>query len=148
MLIHSISYDFPLPPTNFKLLLFADEVAINYKIKHPIDAEVILKPAYLDKVTKWGRKWKFKFSTTKSSAVSFTRSYEVWTRKRPFIIPQWPPHPNVSEILRIYARHHAHLERPCTQGVNECVNIKNAFSIIYKSFFALSLRSLSSLFKV
>jgi hypothetical protein len=76
MLLHSISYDFPLPPTNFKLLLFADDVAINSKIKHPIDAEVILKPAYLDKVTKWGRKWKFKFSTTKSSAVSFTRSYE------------------------------------------------------------------------
>jgi hypothetical protein len=61
-------YDFPLPPINSKLLLFADDVTIYSKVKRPIDAEVILQP-HLDKVAKWGRKWKFKFSAAKSSAV-------------------------------------------------------------------------------
>jgi hypothetical protein len=72
LLFNIMLYDFPLPPINSKLLLFADDVTIYSKVKRPIEA--ILQP-YLDKVANWGRKWKFKFSAAKSSAVSFNRSY-------------------------------------------------------------------------
>jgi hypothetical protein len=66
--------DFP-PPPDVKHLLFADDVTIYTETKLPADAEVILQP-YIDRVVKWGRKWKFKFSAPKPSAVSFTRLYK------------------------------------------------------------------------
>ena len=82
----------------------------SFKVKRPIDAEVILQP-YLDKVAKWGRKFQFKFSAAKSSAVSFTRSYKP--RDDPFI-HQCPPHPKriESEISRTNARLKTYMERP------------------------------------
>ena len=61
-----------MPPTNVNRLLFSDDITLYAQVKHPMDAEPILKP-YIDKVVKWGRKWKFKFSAPKSSAVLFTR---------------------------------------------------------------------------
>lgn len=75
-------------------------VSIYSKVKRPIDAEVILQP-YLDKVAKWGRKWKFKFSAAKSSAASFTRSY------KPGDDPRFK-----SEISRSNARLKTYMERP------------------------------------
>ena len=58
LLFNIMLYDFPLPPIYSKLLLFADDVTIYSKVKRPIRAEVTLQP-YLDKVAKWGKKWKF-----------------------------------------------------------------------------------------
>ena len=58
-----------------KLQLYADDVNLFTTVNRPIDAEIILQP-YVDKVAKWGRKWKFKFSASKSSSVVFTRAYK------------------------------------------------------------------------
>jgi hypothetical protein len=74
LLFNLMLSDFP-PPPDVKHLLFADDVTIYTETKLPADAEVILQP-YIDRVVKWGRKWKFKFSAPKPSAVSFTRLYK------------------------------------------------------------------------
>jgi hypothetical protein len=68
-------YDFPSLPPNVSRLLFTDDVTLYSLVKHPIDAKPIFQP-YIDKVINWGRNWKFTFSATKSSAVSFTRLYK------------------------------------------------------------------------
>ena len=44
-------------------------------VKRPSDAEVTLQPA-LDKVRRWGRKWKFRFAPDKNAMVVFTRVYK------------------------------------------------------------------------
>jgi hypothetical protein len=40
-----------------------------------MDAKVTLQPA-LDKVRRWGRKWKFRFAPDKNAMVVFTRAYK------------------------------------------------------------------------
>ena len=60
LLFNIMLYDFPAPPTNTNRFLFANDVTIYAQAKRPNDSEPILQP-YIEKVWKWGRKWKFKF---------------------------------------------------------------------------------------
>jgi hypothetical protein len=131
LLFNIMLYDFPLPPINSKLLLFADDVTIYSKVKRPIDAEAILQP-YLDKVAKWGRKWKFKFSAAKSSAVSFTRSYKHGDD--PLLFINGHRIPNVSKVKFLGLTFDSKLiwKDHIAQVVNKCIKNKHAFSIICK----------------
>jgi ribonuclease HI len=146
LLFNIMLFDFPLPSINSKLLLFADDVTIYSKVKRPIDAEVTLQP-YLDKVAKWGKKWKLKFSAAKSSAVSFTRSYKPGDDPLLFINGRRIPNVSKVKFLGLTLDSKLLWKDHIAQVVNKCIKIKNAFSIICKASYAPSLRSLSSLFK-
>ncbi|EFX62349.1 hypothetical protein DAPPUDRAFT_270569 [Daphnia pulex] len=65
--------DFPPSTPETKISLYADDVLLYSIVKHPADAEVTLQPA-LDRVRRWGRKWKF--APDKSAMVVFTRAYK------------------------------------------------------------------------
>ncbi len=75
LLVNVMLMDFPAPPFSIKNLLYADDVTFYVQVATPCDAEHILQP-FIDKVYRWGRKWKFKFSPTKSTAMVFTRSHK------------------------------------------------------------------------
>ena len=73
ILFNLILYDFPTSPQDINVLLYADDVNFFTTVHRPIDAGIILQP-YVDKVAKWGRKWKFKFSASNSSPSTFQRT--------------------------------------------------------------------------
>ena len=73
LLFNVMLYDFPSFPSLIKKLLFADDITIYAAVKIPIQAESILQPC-LEKISLWGRRWKFRFSGEKSVAMVFTRA--------------------------------------------------------------------------
>lgn len=66
-------YDFPSFPPRIKKLLFTDDITIYARVKKFMQAEIILQPC-LEKIRLWGRKWKFRFSGEKSTAMVSTRA--------------------------------------------------------------------------
>jgi hypothetical protein len=67
-----------IPTQVTKIFFYADDVLLYSMVKHPADAEVTLQPA-LDKVRRWGRKWKFRFAPDKNAMVVFTRAQNLGT---------------------------------------------------------------------
>jgi hypothetical protein len=129
-------HDFPSPPANTNRLLFADDVTIYAQAKRPIDSEPILQP-YIDKVSKWGRKWKFKFSASKSAVISFTRQYKSGDNPLLFLdghrIPNTPKIKFLGLILdsKLLWKDHTQIV------ANKYTRLKNAFSIITKTVSAI-----------
>ena len=78
ILFNIMLIDFPSSTPVTKILLYADDVLLYSMVKHPTDAEVTLQPA-LDKVRRWGRKWKFRFAPDKNAMVVFTRAQNLGT---------------------------------------------------------------------
>ena len=127
--------DFPTPSPQIKLKLYADDVTVYSRVERPIDAEIVLQP-YINKVVKWGRKWKFKFSASKSTTVSFTRSYKPGDDPLLFLNGMRIPNASKFKFLGVildakllWKDHIAHV-------VNKCIRLKNAFSIIAKASYA------------
>ncbi|KAI9553778.1 hypothetical protein GHT06_019042 [Daphnia sinensis] len=52
--------------------LFADDVEFHISASDGEEAERLLTP-YMEKIQRWSRKWRIKFSATKSSLINFTR---------------------------------------------------------------------------
>jgi hypothetical protein len=134
------------PPPDVKHLLFADNVTIYTETKLPADAEVILQP-YIDRVVKWGRKWKFKFSAPKSSAVSFTRLYKPGDDPLLFLSGQRIPNASKAKFLGIIFDAKLLWKEHIQMIINKCIRIKNVFSIIAKASYAPSHKSLCTLYK-
>ena len=138
--------DFPSPPPDITLQLYADDVNAYAQVKKPIDAEPVLQP-YIEKVARWGRKWKLKFSAPKSTLVSFTRSYKPGDDPLLFLNGHRILNASKFKFLgvvfdaKLLWRDHSSLI------VNKCIRIKNAFSIIAKASFAPPIHSLFTLFK-
>jgi hypothetical protein len=146
ILFNLMLYDFPTPPQDINLQLYADDVNFYTTVKRPIDAEITLQP-YVDKVAKWGRKWKFKFSASKSSSVVFTRAYKPGEDPLFFLNGQRIPNAKKVKFLGLTMDAKLLWKDHIAAVVNNCVKIKNAFSIISKSSYAPSLKSLATLFK-
>jgi ribonuclease HI len=146
LLFNIMLFDFLMPPTNVNRLLFAYDITLYAQVKHPMDAEPILQP-YIDKVVKWGRKWKFKFSAPKSSAVSFTRLYKPGNDPLLFLRGQRIPNAAKAKFLGIIFDAKLLWKDHIEMLVNKCTRIKNAFSIIAKASYALSHKNLCVLFK-
>ena len=115
--------DFPTPPPQIKLKLYADDVTVYSRVERPIDAEIVLQP-YINKVVKWGRKWKFKFSASKSTTVSFTRSYKPGDDPLLFLNGMRIPNASKFKFLGVildakllWKDHIAHV-------VNKCIRLK------------------------
>ena len=146
LLFNIMLFDFLMPPTNVNRLLFAYDITLYAQVKHPMDAEPILQP-YIDKVVKWGRKWKFKFSAPKSSAVSFTRLYKPGNDPLLFLRGQRIPNAAKAKFLGIIFDAKLLWKDHIEMLINKCTRIKNAFSIIAKASYALSHKNLCVLFK-
>ncbi|KZS19750.1 Uncharacterized protein APZ42_013723 [Daphnia magna] len=146
LLFNIMLHDFPLPPPTINLLLYADDVTIYAPVKHPIDAEIILQP-YIEKVTKWGRKWKFKFSASKSTTVTFTQSYKPGDDPLIFLNGNRIPTATKFKFLVVFLDSILLWKHHISHVINNCVRLKNVFSIITKSTYAPPIRSLCQLFK-
>ena len=44
LLLNIMLYDFPIPPSLIKKLLYVDDITIYVSVKNPLDAETILQP--------------------------------------------------------------------------------------------------------
>jgi hypothetical protein len=139
-------YNFPTPPHDINLQLYADDVNFFTTVNLSTDAKIILQP-YVDKVAKWGCKWKLKFSASKSSSVVFTRAYKHGDDPLLFLKGQRIPNAKKVKFLGITMDVKLLWKDHIAAVINNCVKIKNAFSIISKSSYVLSLKSLSTLFK-
>jgi ribonuclease HI len=146
LLFNLMLIDFPTPPPPIQLLLYADDVNIYTRVKQPIDAETVLQP-YIDKVAKWGRKWKFKFSASKSTTVSFTRSYKPGDDPLLFLNGHRIPNASKFKFLGVILDAKLLWKDHIAYIVNKCIRLKNAFSIIAKATHAPSIKSLCILFK-
>lgn len=129
----------PVAPNNVNHLLLADDVTIYATIKRPIDSVPILQP-FIEKVSRWGRKWKFKFSASKSSTVSLIRLYKPRDDPLLFLsghrIPKAPKIKFLGLILDAKLLWKTNLQ---------C--LKNVLSIISKATYAPNIKSLCILFK-
>lgn len=64
--------DFPVLSEPGETLLFADDIECHTHAENGREAESKLTP-YLDKVSAWSKKWRFRFSAPKSCLINFTR---------------------------------------------------------------------------
>ncbi len=64
--------DFPILSNPGQTLLFSDDVEFHVHAEDGRDAETKLTP-YLNRISKWSRKWRIKFSAAKSVLINFTR---------------------------------------------------------------------------
>ena len=139
ILFNLMLHNFPTPPQDIILQLYADDVNFYTTVKRSIDAETILQP-YVDKVAKWGRKWKFKFSASKSSSAVFTRAYIPGEDPLLFLNGQRIPNAKKVKFLGIIMDTKLLWKIHIAIVINNCVKIKNAFSIISKSSYTPSLK--------
>lgn len=138
--------DFPTPPPNAKLMLYADDVTVYTQVNRPIDAEASLGP-YLAKIHRWGVKWKMKFSAEKSAALIFTRSYKPGDD--PILFLQGRRIPVVKEFKFLGVKFDTKLSwKPHITAVCSALNrLKNLFTIITNINFGPSTKTLALLFK-
>jgi hypothetical protein len=64
--------DFPILGNPGQTLLFSDDVEFYVHAEDGRDAETKLT-VYLNKISKWSKKWRIKFSAAKSVLINFTR---------------------------------------------------------------------------
>jgi ribonuclease HI len=146
LLFNVMLYDFPAPPPVVTRLLFADDVTLYAKADRPIDSEPILQP-YINKVSKWGRKWKFRFSASKSAVVSFTRQYKPGDDPLLFLDGHRIPNSSKIKFLGLILDSKLLWKSHTQMVADKCIRLKNAFSIITKATYAPSFKSLCTLFK-
>jgi hypothetical protein len=127
--------DFPSPPLDITLQLYADDFNVYTQVKKPIDAEPVLQP-YIEKVARWGRKWKLKFSAPKSTSVSFTRSYKPGDDPLVFLNGHRIPNASKFKFLGVVFDAKLLWRDHISLIVNKCIRIKNVFSIIAKATYA------------
>jgi hypothetical protein len=138
--------DFPSPPPDITLELYADDVNVYTQVKKTLDAEPVLQP-YIEKVARWGRKWKLKFSGPKSTSVSFTRSYKPSDDPLLFLNGHRIPNASKFKLLAVVFDAKLLWRDYISLIVDKCIRIKNAFSIIKKASYTPPIHSLCTLFK-
>ena len=138
--------DFPTPPFSIKNLLFADDVAFYVQVLHPIDAEPLLQP-FIDKVYRWGRKWKFKFSADKSSGIVFTRQYKPGEDPRLFLNGHPIRIKKKVKFLGLLFDSKLLWKDHIEMVVNYCIRLKSLFSTLATARPGPSMQTLLLLFK-
>jgi ribonuclease HI len=146
LLFNIMLYDFPSFPSLVNKLLFADDITIYTRVKKPIQAESVLQPC-LEKISLWGRRWKFRFSGEKSAAMVFTRAHHPGDDPLLFIAGQrlrTVPHFTLLGVTFDYKmRWHRHI----ASVTASCSRLKNLFSIIAKTRYGPSTKTLILLYK-
>jgi hypothetical protein len=138
--------DFPTPPTPVESRLYADDVTIYAETKLPEDAEVTIQPA-LNKIYRWGRKWKLKFAPDKSTVVVFNRSYKPGADPLLFINGHRIPSHETHKFLGLWFDQKMLWKTHIDYVRSHCLILKNLFSIIANAKLGPSIKTLVLLFK-
>jgi hypothetical protein len=101
-------------------------------VKRPSDDEVTLQPA-LDKVRRWGRKWKFRFAPDKNAMVVFTRAYKPGNDPLLYLNGHRIPSQSTFKFLGFWFDFKLLWKSHIDHVTNRCLNLKKLFSILTKS---------------
>ena len=138
--------DLPIIKEPGETLLFADDIECHILAENGRDAEVKLTP-YLDEVTAWAKKWRFKFSAPKSSLINFTRQKKK--QINPLLFISGSKIPEVKEIkhLGVYFDHGLRWTRHTAAVIKKTSKLKNLFKILTNTKHGPSIDSLVIMYK-
>ncbi|XP_045022876.1 uncharacterized protein LOC116932420 [Daphnia magna] len=132
ILFNIILIDFLSSTPETKISLYADDVLLYSMVKRPADAEVTLQPV-LDKVRRWGRKWKFSFTPNKNAMVVFTRAYKPGNDPLLYLDGHRIPSQPTFNFLELWFDSKLLWKSHIDHVTNRFLKLKNLFSILTRS---------------
>jgi hypothetical protein len=138
--------DLPIIKEPGETLLFADDIECHILAENGRDAEVKLTP-YLDEVTAWAKKWRFKFSAPKSSLINFTRQKKKQINPLLFITGSKIPEVKEIKHLGVYFDHGLRWTRQTEAVIQKTSKLKNLFKILTNTKHGPSIDSLVIMYK-
>jgi hypothetical protein len=139
ILFNIMLIDSPTSTPETKITLYADDLFVYSIVKRPADDEVTLQPA-LDRVQKWGRKWKFRFAPDKNAMVVFTRAYKPGNDPLLYLNGHRIPSQPTFKFLGFWFDSKLLWKSHIDHVTNRCLNLKNLFSFLTRSKLAQQLK--------
>lgn len=146
LLFNVMMSDIPTPPDSIITLTYADDVLAACHAKNPGDAEAVLQP-YLERLSKWGRKWGLQFSAEKSTCITFSRSHKTPVSPLLFLQGRRIVPTSSAKFLGLTFDRKLNWKDHINNVIEKYVKARPIFSIIAKRNYGPNLRTLSLLYK-
>nr|CAG4637536.1 EOG090X0LJK [Ceriodaphnia reticulata] len=138
--------DLPKSSDNITTLTYADDIIVYVTVKDAISAENSLQP-YLNRLSRWGRRWGLYFSATKSKIISFSKSHLRPPDPLLFLSGhRIPSEDKVKFLGLIFDRKLTWLDY-IKDVIRSCLLQRNLFSVIAKQKYGPNIQTLVLLLK-